>query len=59
MFSLAVGFTARKHKQSMTLEGVDTSSSGEKRPRRSPSNEEAQQDGTIVLVGSLDLASND
>ena len=43
----------------MTLEGADTSSSGEKRPRRSPSYEEAQQDQVIVLVGSPDLASND
>ena len=43
----------------MTHEGADASSYGEKRPRRSPLDEEAQQDGAIVLVGSSDLASND
>ena len=59
MFSLAAGFVVRKRKRSMTLEGADASSSGEKRPRWSPAYEEAQQDGAIVLVGSLDLASND
>ena len=59
MFSLATGFATRKHKQSMTLQGADTSSCREMRPRRSPSNEEAQQDGAITLVGSLDLSSND
>ena len=59
MFSLAVEFAARKRKRSVTFEGADTSSSGEKRPRRSPSYEETQQDGAIVLVGSSDLASND
>ena len=42
MFSLAVGFAMQKRKRSVTLEGVDTSSSREKRPMRSPSNEEAQ-----------------
>ena len=59
MFRPAVGFVAQKCKRYVTLEGADTSSSGEKRPRQSPSYEEAQQDGTIVLVGSSDLASND
>ena len=43
----------------MTLEGVDTFSFLEKRPWRSPSNEVAQQDRAIFLVGSQDLASND
>ena len=43
----------------MTLEGANTSSFGEKRPRQSPSDEEAQQDKAIILVGSPDLASND
>ena len=43
----------------MTLEGADTFSSREKRPRQSPLYEEAQQDRAIVLVGSSDLASND
>ena len=43
----------------MTLEGANTSSFGEKPPRQSPSDEEAQQDRAIVLVGSPDLASND
>ena len=41
MFSLATGFSARRRKLSMTLESVNTFSSGEKRPRRSPSDEEA------------------
>ena len=59
MFSLAAGFSTRRRKQPTTLEGVATSSSGEKRPRRSPLDEEAQKDGAIVLVESLDLASND
>ena len=59
MFSLTVGFAALRRKRSVTLEGADTSSSGEKRPRRSPSDEEAQQDGAIVLLGSSDMASND
>ena len=59
MFSPAVEFAARKRKRSVTFEGADTPSSGEKRPRRSPSYEETQQDGAIVLVGSSDLASND
>ena len=59
MLSLTAGFAARKHKRSMTLEGADTSSSGEKQLRWSPSYEEAQQEGDIVLVGSPDLASND
>ena len=36
MFSLVAGFAARKRKRSVTLEGVDTSSSGENRPRKSP-----------------------
>ena len=39
MFSLVVGFAARKRKRSMTL---DTSNFGEKQPRRSPLDEEAQ-----------------
>ena len=30
IFSLTVGFAARKRKRSVTLEGADTSSSGEK-----------------------------
>ena len=59
MFSLATGFAARRCKWSVTLEGADTSSSEEKRPRQSPSDEEAQQDGAIVLARSPDLASND
>ena len=58
MFSLAVGFAVQKRKRSVTLEGADTSSSRKKRPRQSPSDEEAQQDGAIVLMGSLELASN-
>ena len=41
MFSLVVGFAARKCKQSVTLEGAGTSSFEEKRPRRSSSDEEA------------------
>ena len=42
----------------MTLEGIDTSSYGEKRPRRSPSNAEAQKEWAIVLEKFLDLASD-
>ena len=45
MLSLAAGFAGRRRKRSVTLEGVDTSSYGEKRPRRSPLDEEAQKDG--------------
>ena len=41
MFSLAVGFSTRRRRRPATLEGVATSSSGEKRPRRSPSDEKA------------------
>ena len=59
MFNLAVGFTMRRRKQIVTLEGANTSSSGEKRPRQSPSYEEAQKDEAIVLVETLNLASND
>ena len=44
MFSLAVEFAARMRKRSATLEGEATSSSGEKRPRRSFSDEGAQKD---------------
>ena len=53
------GFAARRRKRSMTLKGMNASSSSEKRPRRSPSYEEAQKEGAIVLVESSDLASND
>ena len=59
MFSLAAGFTERMRKRYASLEGKATSSFREKRPRRSPSNEEAQKDWAIVLVESPDLASND
>ena len=41
-------------KQSATLEGEAISSSGEKRPRRSLSDEGAQKDWAIVLVESPD-----
>ena len=41
MFSLVAGFAAPKRKRSVTLEGANTSSSGENRPRRSLSDEEA------------------
>ena len=58
MFSLAAKFAARMRKQSMTLEGEATSSFGEKRTKRSPSDEGAQKDWAIVSVESLDLASN-
>ena len=43
----------------MTLKGVDTSSSGEKKPRWPPSDEQTHQDEAIVMVGSPNLASND
>ena len=65
MFSLVSGFVVRKLKRFVTLEGADTSSSWEKRPRRSPSDEKAQQDreGLVgwatILMGSPNLASND
>ena len=59
MFSLVSGFTVQWRKWSMTLEGIDTSSSREKRPRRSPSNSEAQKEWTVVLEKSPDLASDD
>ena len=59
MFSLAAGFTTRMHKLPATLEDEATSSSGEKRPRRSPSNEGAQKDWAIISVESPDIASND
>ena len=42
MFSLVAGFAARKRKLSVTLEGADTSSSGEKQPMRSPLDVETQ-----------------
>ena len=44
MFSLAAGFDGQMSKRSATLEGEATFSSGEKRPRRSPSDEGAQKD---------------
>ena len=59
MFSMAVGFVALMRKRSATLEGEATSSCEEKRPMRSSSNEGAQKDWAIVLVESLDQASND
>ena len=59
MFSLAVGFATRKRRWPSIIKGVVTSSFGEKRPRRSPSHEEAQKDGATVLVESPYLASND
>ena len=59
MFSLATRFAAWMCKRSTTLEGEAFSSFGEKRPRRSPSDEGAQKDWAIVSVESPDLASND
>ena len=59
MFSLVVGFAKWRRRWPATLEGVATSSFGEKRPKWSPSNEEAPKDGAIALVESSDLASND
>ena len=59
MFSLAARFATGRRRWPTALEGVATSSSGEKRPRRYPSDEEAQKDGAIALVESPDLASND
>ena len=52
MFSIATGIAARIRKRSAPLEGETTSSSGEKRPRQSPSHDEAQKDWAIVLVES-------
>ena len=59
MFSIATGFAAWMRKWSATLEGESTSSSGEKRPKRSPSDEGAHMDWAIVSVEYLDIASND
>ena len=42
MFSFTVEFAIRMRKRSTTLEGEATSSSREKRPRQSPSNEGTQ-----------------
>ena len=44
MFSLAAEFVARMCKRSTTLEGETSSSYGEKRPRRPPSDEGAHKD---------------
>ena len=46
-------------KRLMALEGEATFSFGEKRPRRSPLDEGAQEDCALILVESLDLASHD
>ena len=59
MFSLVVEFVVRMRKWPATPKGEATSSSREKRPRRSPSDEGAQNDWIIVSLESLDLASND
>ena len=59
MFSLATGFAARMRKWLAPLEGEATSSSREKRPRRSPSDYGAQKDWTVVFVESRDQTSND
>ena len=59
MFSLATRFSTQRRRRPATLEGVATSSFRKKRPRRSPSDEEAQKVWAIVLVESPDLASND
>ena len=50
MFSLAIGFTVRMRKRSMTLKGEATSGSEEKRPRRSPLDEGTQKDWGVVFV---------
>ena len=59
MFSIATRFAARMRKRSTPLEGETTSSSEEKRPRQSPSDDEAQKDWAIVLVESPYQTSND
>ena len=59
MFSLAVGFALWMRKWTGILEGEATSSSGEKRPRRSPLDEGAQKDWAIVLMDSSDLTFDD
>ena len=59
MFSLATVFATRMRKRPTTLKGKATSSSREKRPRRSPSDEGAQKDWAIVSMESPYLASND
>ena len=59
MFSLVVGFAALRRKRSVSLDGVGTSSSGEKQPKPSPLGAEAQKDWAVVLVESPCLASDD
>ena len=59
MFSLAIGFGTQMCKRLVTLEDEAISSFGEKRPGRSPSNDEAQKNWAIVLVESPNLASSD
>ena len=48
MFSLTIEFATWRHRRPATLVGVATSSSREKRPRRSTSDEEARKDGAIA-----------
>ena len=57
--SLAARFSTWVRKWSATLESEATSSSGEKRPRWSPSGEGAQKDWAMVLVEPPDQSSND
>ena len=59
MFSLAVEFSTRMPKRYVTLDGEAISSSGEKRPKWSPSGKGDQKDWAIVSVKSSDLASDD
>ena len=59
MLNLVVGFALSRRKRSVTLEGEDTSSFEGKRPRQSPLCAEAQKEWAIVLVESLDQASDD
>ena len=59
MFSFATGLATRMRKWLMALEGEATSSFEKKLPRRSPSEEGAQEGCAIISVESPDLASHD
>ena len=56
---LAAGFAARVLKQGACSKGEFTPISDGKRPKRSSPNGKAQKDWAIILVDSLDQASND
>ena len=59
MSMLAVGFVARMRKRTADSEDELMPTYDGKSPRRSSSDEEAQKDWAIILVDSLDRATND